>query len=176
MTSDPHPTSSSTSPSSSSSTPSQDGGTPDDLARRAVAAVLELHIATAGPLEPASLPKVTREVQTLAVLLGDIAQDLNTYSHRYGLDSGGIAADQSDLRAQARVTGMGAARKFAEAVELLYEASDALTQARDNADLMADLSPSPPLAIPPPTNRNRPPDLRPGRSAVVDHPDEGPSL
>ncbi|WP_454859687.1 hypothetical protein [Promicromonospora soli] len=174
MTSDPHPTSSSTSLSSSS--PPQDGGTPDDLARRAVAAVLELHIATAGPLEPASLPKVTRELRSLAILLGDIAQDLNTYSHRYSADSGGIAANENDLRTQARVTGMGAARKFAEAVELLYEASDALTQARDHSSLMADLSPSSPQATPPPTNRDRTPDPRPGRSAVVDRPDDGRSL
>ena len=158
------------------SAPSQDAGAPEDVARKAVAAVLELHVATTGPLEPASLPDVTREVQTLAVLLGDVAQDLKLFSQRYSLDSGGIAADQNDLRTQARVTGASATSKFVEAVELLYRASGALAQAQDHTSLMADLSSSSPPPTPSPTNRDRTPDPSLGRSAVVDRPDDGPSL
>lgn len=169
MTSDVRPT-------PSSSSPSRDGGAPEDVARRAVAAVLDLHVATTGPLEPASLPKITREVQTLAVLLCDVAQDLKLFSQRYSLDSGGIAADQGDLRTQARVTGTSATSKFVEAVELLYRASGALALAQDDSSLMADLSSSSPQATPSPTNRDRTPDPRPGRSAFVDRPDDCPSL
>ncbi|PUB20875.1 hypothetical protein C8K30_11586 [Promicromonospora sp. AC04] len=155
---------------------SQDEGTPEDVARKAVAAVLDLHIATTGPLEPASLPTVTREVQTLALLLGDVAQDLKLFSQRYSLDSGGIEADQNDLRTQARVTGASATRKFVEAVELLYQASSALAQAQDDTSLMADLSSSSPQTTPSPTNRDRTPDPGPAHPGTVDRPDDSPSL
>lgn len=163
----------STSPSPS---PSPDAGASVDVARKAVAAVLELHVATTGPLEPVHLPDVTREVQTLAVLLGDVALDLKLFSEHYGLDAGGFAADQSDLRTQARVTGSSATGTFVEAADLLYRASGALALARDHTSLMADLSPSPPTPSPSSTPRDRTPGPGPDRSAVVDRPGDGPSL
>jgi len=115
--------------------------TPQDVARSAVAAVLDLHVTTSRMLPVAHLAEITQAVQTLAVLVRDITQDLHVVATNYRLDAGGIPHEDLDLRRQAGVTGADAAGKYAQGVELLHQATAWLQQARDDATLMAELNP-----------------------------------
>lgn len=115
--------------------------TPEDVARSAVAAVLDLHVTTSRMLPVVHLAEITGAVQTLTVLVRDIAQDLQVVATNYRLDAGGIPHEYPDLRTQAGVTGADAAGKYAQGVELLHRAAAWLQQARDDATLMADLNP-----------------------------------
>jgi hypothetical protein len=145
-----------------------------------VAALLELHVATSQLLPVTSLAEVTQAVQTLMVLVGDITQDLHTVATNYRLDAGHVPHEQLDLRRQASVTGSDAARKYAQGVELLHQASAWLNHAHHDATLMADLTTTHASTAarkaPPPSSPDRTEPRSIGHPRRPDAEQDGPGL